>query len=284
VPNVPGFYIHQTAGNTATNEFGVDAFDVVLDKAPLTNVVLSLSVSNSALAMLDTATLTFTPADWTMPQRVAFRPIDNYVVIADQVVDITVSVIGSLSDDSYDSVAPQVFSALVRDDDFQPALIGDYNADGSVDAADYVVWRKAVGSVVEQYAGADGSGNGVVNENDYAVWQANFGNASPTGTGAGAVVLEEGGGSAVQGRVAGPWMSEGVSDTSAIERKLLERREYVRPSRQDELLLARLLLDNDGEQGEDSPPAQVPEATGRDADELSFEVVDEVFQLVRVWR
>ena len=54
-------------------------------------------------------------------------------------------------------------------------LAGDYNRDGSVDAADYVAWRDAVGSFVTNFGGADGSGNGTVDEADFAVWRANFG-------------------------------------------------------------------------------------------------------------
>ncbi len=47
-------------------------------------------------------------------------------------------------------------------------LIGDYNEDGDVDAADYVVWRKTFGSSVEQFAGADGNGDGIVDAADYS--------------------------------------------------------------------------------------------------------------------
>ena len=54
------------------------------------------------------------------------------------------------------------------------------NADGSVDAADYTVWRDAVGKSGPGLA-ADGSGptpgvpDGVVDQLDYAYWKANFG-------------------------------------------------------------------------------------------------------------
>jgi hypothetical protein len=57
---------------------------------------------------------------------------------------------------------------------FIPGLIpGDYNADGTVDAADYVVWRDALGSV--NVLAADGNQNGVVDPADYDVWKSNFG-------------------------------------------------------------------------------------------------------------
>ncbi|MEX2091444.1 MAG: DUF1559 domain-containing protein, partial [Pirellulales bacterium] len=176
VTTVPGFYVHQTAGDTATGEFGADAFDVVLDKAPLANVVISLGLSNGAVATLDKSTLTFTAANWNVPQRVAFRPLDNHVVNPDQVVDVTVAVVDALSDDSYDPVPTQIFSATVRDDDYRPNLAGDYSLDGVVDAADYTVWRDSLGATgVARYSGADGDGDGKITQNDHLVWRTNFG-------------------------------------------------------------------------------------------------------------
>ena len=53
---------------------------------------------------------------------------------------------------------------------------GDYNRDGSVDAADYTVWRKWLGATgVVPYSGADGDGNGRIEQADYTVWKSHFG-------------------------------------------------------------------------------------------------------------
>jgi endonuclease/exonuclease/phosphatase family metal-dependent hydrolase len=58
-------------------------------------------------------------------------------------------------------------------------LGGDYNGNGVVDGADYVVWRKTLGSTTDPRA--DGSGpsigvpNGIVDQFDYAFWRANLG-------------------------------------------------------------------------------------------------------------
>ncbi len=53
------------------------------------------------------------------------------------------------------------------------ALAGDDNGDGSVDAADYVVWRNTLGSTTD--VRADGNLNGVIDTADYDVWKQNFG-------------------------------------------------------------------------------------------------------------
>jgi PEP-CTERM motif len=56
-----------------------------------------------------------------------------------------------------------------------PGLPGDYNYDNRVDAADYVVWRKSLGTNI---LAGDGDGDGDVDANDYNVWRANFGKAT----------------------------------------------------------------------------------------------------------
>jgi T5SS/PEP-CTERM-associated repeat protein len=51
---------------------------------------------------------------------------------------------------------------------------GDYNSNGIVDAADYVVWRNLAGQSGAGLA-ADGNGSGVVDSADYEIWRSNFG-------------------------------------------------------------------------------------------------------------
>ena len=53
------------------------------------------------------------------------------------------------------------------------ALAGDYNLDGTVNAADYTVWRDTLGSTTS--LAADGNGNNAIDTGDYGVWKQNFG-------------------------------------------------------------------------------------------------------------
>jgi hypothetical protein len=55
-----------------------------------------------------------------------------------------------------------------------PILRGDYNRDDSVNAADYVLWRKFLESDVEAFAWADGDGSGHIDSEDYGVWMQDF--------------------------------------------------------------------------------------------------------------
>jgi hypothetical protein len=76
-----------------------------------------------------------------------------------------------------------VFQQVIADLGFVP-LSGDYNQNGVVDVADYVVWRKTAGQSGPNLS-ADGNHDGLVNQDDYNIWRGHFG--QPSGTGSGAI-------------------------------------------------------------------------------------------------
>lgn len=62
---------------------------------------------------------------------------------------------------------------------YSVCAVGDFNCNGEVDSADYVLWRKSFGQMGANLP-ADDSGplgvpDGLVDEYDYEVWRANFG-------------------------------------------------------------------------------------------------------------
>jgi probable HAF family extracellular repeat protein len=59
------------------------------------------------------------------------------------------------------------FEGWVARLDAGPTLVGDFNKDGAVDAADYIVWRKGLGTTYTQ--------------DDYDAWRANFGRMASSG-------------------------------------------------------------------------------------------------------
>jgi hypothetical protein len=100
-------------------------------------------------------------------------------------------------------------------------LPGDYNHNGVVDAADYLVWRKSWNQTGYQLA-ADGDGNGVVNMLDYTIWRSHFGQ----------VWLGSGSGSSVGETVGIPepgtaWMLLIGLATISVSIRRLPRRQFV---------------------------------------------------------
>jgi hypothetical protein len=55
----------------------------------------------------------------------------------------------------------------------EPVVLGDYNENGTVDAADYVIWRKFLGPGALPNEG--GVSNNLVDEADYKFWRSQFG-------------------------------------------------------------------------------------------------------------
>lgn len=68
-----------------------------------------------------------------------------------------------------------------------PGVAGDYNSNGIVDAADYVVWRDNLGKSVTL---PNDSTPGTVTQADYTLWKTNFGSMAGSGSLVGAAVPE----------------------------------------------------------------------------------------------
>ena len=70
---------------------------------------------------------------------------------------------------------------LVKATFVTPTDFGDYNQDGKVDAADYVVFRHTLGQTGFGLA-ADGNGNNQIDTGDYDVCAAHFGRTGGSGS------------------------------------------------------------------------------------------------------
>ena len=77
------------------------------------------------------------------------------------------------------SIASGANNAVLQATSITPLVDGDYNGDGSVDAADYVVWRHTAGGI---NLSADGNRDGVIDNLDLGVWRANFGRTANSGS------------------------------------------------------------------------------------------------------
>jgi hypothetical protein len=101
-----------------------------------------------------------------------------------------------------------VFLAAVIWD--QPEFAGDYNRDGTVNAADYTLWRNNLGATgLEPYSGADGNGDGTIGPEDYGVWKLHFGET-----------IQPGAGSGEQGVETVSALTEPVAPVAAIDKEI----------------------------------------------------------------
>ena len=119
--------------------------------------------------------------------------IDNSIDAADltgftpEVIDFTQGISlnyfdGFASNDETDMVFG-VFDNLIITPEVV-TLAGDYNGNGTVDAADYTLWRDTLGDSVTPGEGADGDGDGTIGAGDYSVWETNFGMTSSSSSNA----------------------------------------------------------------------------------------------------
>jgi hypothetical protein len=93
--------------------------------------------------------------------------------------------LGTMSTPGTTSLVNPLTSMVVRTNQMSPAD-ADYNDDGTVNAADYTVWRNTLGSMTE--LAADGSGpsglpDGMIDAFDYQFWKDHYGETVP-GSGA----------------------------------------------------------------------------------------------------
>jgi hypothetical protein len=95
-------------------------------------------------------------------------------------------------------------------------LAGDYNRDQSVDAADYVFWRKFMTTeALPPYSGADGDGDSLVDDDDHEVWSEHFGGTMMMG--GGGVAAGDDGAAFVQTATASSEQPVVVDDASSID-------------------------------------------------------------------
>ena len=79
---------------------------------------------------------------------------------------------GSIVRISFDGFLPSDHYPVEVTLEIVPAIPGDYNRDGVVDAMDIATWRAAFGSL--SALNSDGNGNGIVDAADYVVARNNF--------------------------------------------------------------------------------------------------------------
>ncbi len=116
--DIASFTIVQSGGATIVGESGLtDTFSVVLTAQPASNVVLSVLSGDTTEATVSVATLTFTAANWNVPQSVTVTGINDVLTDGNVVSAVTLSVVDASYDNTFDAVADQTVSVITTDND-----------------------------------------------------------------------------------------------------------------------------------------------------------------------
>lgn len=110
--DVPGFTITESSG-TSVNESGTtDTFTLVLNRQPLSNVVLNILNGDTSEVSLTQTAVMFTPQNWSSAQTVTVTGVDDSKVDGNLTTTLTISVNDSASADAFDRVADQAVTQL----------------------------------------------------------------------------------------------------------------------------------------------------------------------------
>ena len=77
--DMAGITVTPTSGLTTTEAGGTASFTVVLTSQPSANVTIGLHSSNLTEGTISTASLTFTSANWNVPQTVTVTGVNDPV-------------------------------------------------------------------------------------------------------------------------------------------------------------------------------------------------------------
>jgi hypothetical protein len=111
-----GITVTPTSGLTTTEAAGTATFTVVLNSQPTANVIVGLTSSNTNEGIVSPASLTFTSANWNVPQTVTVTGV-NDLVVDGSVAYTIVTAAATSTDPNYNGVnASDVTVANTVDD------------------------------------------------------------------------------------------------------------------------------------------------------------------------
>ncbi len=109
--DVAGFTLSKTTAGSQ------DTCTVVLTAEPESDVVLSATSGDTGEVTVSPAALTFTPANWNVPQTVTLTGADDALIDGSQVTPVAVGVVAAASDDRFDGVEDGQVLVTTTDND-----------------------------------------------------------------------------------------------------------------------------------------------------------------------
>jgi len=122
-----GVTVVQSGGSTNVSEAGgTDSFTVVLNSQPTANVVVT--VTGGSQLTVSPATLTFTPANWNVPQTVTVAAVNDSLIEGPHVGAVSFAV--TSSDGNYNGRNVAGVSVSIADNDEVPLAVPTLNGFG----------------------------------------------------------------------------------------------------------------------------------------------------------
>jgi predicted transcriptional regulator len=113
-----GFTIAHTDGATVVTEDATsDIFTLVLNAQPASDVVLSVSSSDTGEVTTGSGTVTFTNGNWNTAQNVTLTGVNDDVDDGNVNSTMTIAVVDASSSNEFDNVADQTFTVANTDND-----------------------------------------------------------------------------------------------------------------------------------------------------------------------
>jgi len=113
---VPAYRLSPVSRNLQEGNPQTATVSLVLLVAPLTDVIIDIASLDTTEITLSQASLTFTSANWNVPQNITLSSVDEVVVDNSQTVSITAS-INATSDAAFTSLASQTVTVINIDND-----------------------------------------------------------------------------------------------------------------------------------------------------------------------
>ena len=129
-----GLIVTQTGGSTQVDESGTtDAITVTLKNEPSANVVVLISTSDPGEAEINPGILTFTPANWNVPQTIIVTGVDDDLIDGSQSSVVKLKIDDSKSADAFDSLPEQSVNVSVADNDEAGLIVSENGGSTQVD-------------------------------------------------------------------------------------------------------------------------------------------------------
>ena len=147
----PGITIGSSIGLTTSENGGSTPFSVVLDTPPTGDVTITLTSRDTTEGIVSPGMLTFTPANWNIPQVVVITGVDDTLFDGDIAYSIDLS--ATSNDPGYNGLQPSSVSVKNLDNDVPSTkfyVVDDASANRTYEYA-------ANGAAVENYSLASGN-------------------------------------------------------------------------------------------------------------------------------